>query len=169
MSCQVLFHELRRSDPDNEYASPWKLHVLCKNACSNGEIRLAAVLAEASDIAWDIICFSETRAADADMMLDGGHGYICCNCSLKYAGVAILVHSRHKDNIKTVASVSGRLLYVDIAIQNSCRFIAVYFPHAGYPNEELEDMYKKLRTCLTDADRIGVRCIVGATSLLHYM
>ena len=125
-------------------------------------MRLTAVLAETSDIAWDIICFSETRAADADATLAGGHRLICCSDSLKHAGVAVLVPLRHSEDIKAVVTVSGRLIYIDVIVQNSIwRFVAVYFSHAGYPRKDFEDLCKPLRICLADADLKGIRCIVG--------
>ena len=77
------------------------LWVLCKNACLNGDIRLAGLLAESADVQWDIMCFSETRVVDSDVMLDGGHRLICNRGNLPFAGVAVMVHVRLVENMST--------------------------------------------------------------------
>ena len=138
------------------------LWVLCKNARLNGDIRLAGLLAESADVQWDIMCFSETRAVDADVILDAGHRLICNRGNLPFAGVAILVHARLVENIHTWTAVSGRLLYVDMNIHGShYRIVSIYVPHAGYPNSALEECYEDLRKVLVDTDCVGRKVAVG--------
>ena len=106
-------------EPALSYVAPQRLHILCKNARLNGEARLAAVLAEVSETAWDIILFSETRAPDSDINLAGGHRLICSRGELKYAGAAIL-RPGHSLSLSNAVSVSSRILFAGIVIQNSC-------------------------------------------------
>ena len=49
---------------------------------------------EATDISWDVICLSETRAADGEFLLEGGHILFCGRGDSIYAGAAILIHKR---------------------------------------------------------------------------
>ena len=60
------------------------------------------VLAEVSELQWDIICFSETRAVSNDVTLMGGHRLITQLGKNKYGGVAVLIHERYADSIATI-------------------------------------------------------------------
>ena len=107
--------------------------VLCKNARIHGEARIAQVLVEVSDLQWDVVCFSETRAWSNDSILDGGHRLICSCKYSKCVGVAILVHKKWTKSIVKVEQISDRVMYVDIAMEHIVvRVVATYFPHVGY-------------------------------------
>ena len=141
---------------------PGNFRVLCKNARLNGDIPLTTLLNEISTFAWDIICFSETHLEDSDIELIGGHRLISYRGELKYAGVAILIHAKHVDKIKRIIPVYGRLLSIDILLQNELwRVLAVYFPHAGYPKADLKKMSNELRKNLKDAGRSNMKCIIA--------
>ena len=73
---------------------------MCKNGSINGDMKLAQLLAELAEFSWDFLCIGETRAADADFPVDGGHRLMCSRGEFKYSGVAILVHYRWIDQIK---------------------------------------------------------------------
>ena len=55
---------------------------LCKNARINYEIVVAQMLAECAEVQWDVICFSETRAKDEDVILEAGHRLYCSRGSI---------------------------------------------------------------------------------------
>ena len=49
---------------------------------------LAQMLAECAEVQWDVICFSETRAPDNDVILEGGHRLFSGRGDSQYAGAA---------------------------------------------------------------------------------
>lgn len=120
------------------------------------------MLAECADAQWDIICFSETRAVDNDVILEGGHPLFSGRGDSLYAGAAILIHEKWESSIVHIKRVSDRMVLTDIRI-GTCtyRFIAVYFPHAGYALEEFETCIDNLRTNVLMGQRLGMKCMVG--------
>ena len=67
------------------------LLVYCKNARINTAERLVNVLGELDNLCWDVICFSETRAAKSDILLAGGSRLITGRADSKHLGVAVLL------------------------------------------------------------------------------
>ena len=67
--------------------------MFAKNARINSLQRIDIWLEEFSDISWDIVLFSEIRAASATVILDGGHKLYTAhgNVSEQASGVGILV------------------------------------------------------------------------------
>ena len=116
------------------------VHVYTKNARLHNDERLAEVLAEVSSMQWDVIIFSETRSSHDIIALDDGvQSHICFGIGTKTiaAGVAILMHARHKKWAKRNVVLSERVLYVDVQIgKNKIRIIAAYAPHAGYSEQD---------------------------------
>ena len=114
------------------------------------------------DIDWDIVLFSETRAASVDQFLDGGHRLIAHLDTELHTGVAILVHRRHCRNRLRVHRISTRLMAIDISFgKSTIRFMAVYLPHAGYALDALERHYVDLTALVHDAYRHRMRVIIG--------
>ena len=63
--------------------------VLSKNARINSNERIVQVLAELETVEWDVVLFSETRAAQSKVTLDGGHVLHTNITGNPYAGVGI--------------------------------------------------------------------------------
>ena len=59
----------------------------------NSEIRLAELLADAANVSWSVIRFSETRAGASDTLLEGGHRLICSRGDTYFVGVAVLIRA----------------------------------------------------------------------------
>ena len=55
---------------------------------------MAQVFQEIAEVQWDVVCFSETRAADNDVILEGGHRLFCGRGFSIYAGATVLIHRR---------------------------------------------------------------------------
>ena len=71
--------------------------------------KLLQVLAELQDVLWDVILFSETRAASGILTLDGDHVLYTHIDDNAFAGVGILLHAKHiRKNIQ-VHAISGRV------------------------------------------------------------
>ena len=105
--------------------------MFAKNAPINSDVRLALLLAELSSLSWDFLCISETRAADADFLLDGGHRMVCSRGEFNYSGAAILIHAKRVDQVIIYKAVSDRIIFVDTLLHSKrYRIISVYMPHA---------------------------------------
>ena len=120
------------------------------------------MVTELTDIQWDILFLSETRAPDDDKLVTGGHRLLTSNGGENHEGVALMIHSRWTSNILHVGRVSGRVMYADICIGlHIYRFIGVYLPHSGYSFQEFENAVMSMRGLLEDGMRLGYKCITG--------
>ena len=138
------------------------MHVFCKNARLNGPAKLAELISELDVITWDIVFFSETRAASEVMNLDDGHRLYLFRTESVSAGVGILLHKRLVPHVQAVKYISDRILRVDVQIGKT-RFAccAIYVPHAGYPAAYLDEVYEQILQTLTVARRSGCRILLG--------
>ena len=115
-----------------------------------------------SEIQWDVVCLFETRAADGNYIVRGGHRLFCGSDEFIYAGVAILVHSRWASSIIQFHKISDRLVFVDLLLHESkYRVIAIYVPHAGYQQIWFDECFDHLRTTVLEAQRKGMECMIG--------
>ena len=119
-------------------------------------------MAETSDLSWDLVCLSETRAADADFLLEGGHRLFCSRGSFTHSGVAVLIHARWADKVIHCCAVSDRITYVDLLLHDrKYRVVSVYVPHAGYPPSAFETCMDSLRSTVLQASKLGYIPLVG--------
>ena len=136
--------------------------LVCKNARICNEVFLAQMLMEASEIRWGVICLSETRAADGEYIVEGGHCLFCGRGESYYAGAAILIHKRWVHSITACVQVSDRIVYIDLVVfGKTYRIIAVYVPHQGYPLEDFTFCFDHLRETVLDAHKKGIQCMMG--------
>ena len=84
--------------------------MLAKNARINTDDKIVQVLAELECHPWDVIFFSETRAATNKLILDGGHALYKNLTDNDYAGVGILLHTKHVKQNNSIHNVSGRVI-----------------------------------------------------------
>ena len=69
------------------------------------EDRLAELMGELCDLDWDFVLLSETRRGGQQCKLIDGHMLFPSSQNTTAAGVAVLVHSRHRQSVKRVCSV----------------------------------------------------------------
>ena len=114
------------------------------------------MLVEVSSKPWDVILFSETRAASGKQVLEGGHVLYTQIGTNKLAGVGILLHSKHVKKSNCVRMVSDRVLGLDLVV-NGVRItvVAVYVPHCGYSIQCFDNTYEQLRCILQQASSMG--------------
>ena len=83
-----------------------------------------------------------------------GHMFCGAGGSEGSNGVAILIHKRWTAGFKAFQAINDRLCIVDCKISGyPCRLISVYFPHAGYEDEEVEGLYFDINTAIDAARR----------------
>ena len=106
--------------------------------------------------------FSEIRTTTAISTLDGNHKLYTSLGSIPSTRIGILLHARHYEYILDHHNVSDRVLALDVQFgKRIMRFIAVYIPHAGYTNDELEDTYDSLCYITSSAIDRGYEIIIG--------
>ena len=99
------------------------------------------MLCELSELAWDAVLFSETRACTAGSMLVGGHRLISRK-GTSYRGVAILLHARLATHIVAKKEFGDRVLAVRVKTPDlKFTIISTYVPHLGHGHEALDDTY----------------------------
>ena len=90
---------------------------------------------------------SARDAPHCDSVLEGGHRLICSRGEFKYAGVAILIHSRWAHMISRCRRVSHWVLSLDLQMYNyNYRIIRLYVPHAGYSVAAFDECFDDIRT-----------------------
>ena len=87
--------------------------IYSKNARIHTPARLQDMLGELSELAWDAVCFNETRACTADSTLVGGHRLIS-HKGRSYGGVAILLHARLATHMVAKQEFGDRVLAVRV-------------------------------------------------------
>ena len=106
-----------------------EFRVFAKNAFICNKRKLNELLGEFHELEWDIICFSETRAASDEKLLEKRHRLFTCSDENRFAGVGILVNCKLVDKIKAFHEVNGRLCGIDMMFGNlKFRILAVYMP-----------------------------------------
>ena len=111
---------------------------------------------------WDIVCFCETRAPTADVLLDGGHRLIASLGDSRHLGVAVLLHQRHADAVSRIQLSSGRMMSIDLNVNEvNFRVVAAYAPHCGYGAVSLEEFYTGLHEVIDCAKKPGTHVVVG--------
>ena len=120
-----------------------------KNARLHSDVKLTELLGEMQSLndSWDVVLFSETRRSAEITILSGGHRLYSSHQQTSCAGVAVLVHARNCGNIQLVATINERLMYVDVQPSSkTIRLIAVYMPHAGYPQNDVHRPASRIRS-----------------------
>ena len=146
------------------------LNIFCKNARLTKDEHIVQLLGELDTVEWDIVFFSETRATEQDLTVDGGHRLILYREEYLAAGVGILIHRRHACTITQKLTICDRILAVDVSIGGKfCRCIAVYCPHAGFEMKYLDEVYEKLEIVCKEAEEAGKRLLIGGdfNTVLH--
>ena len=82
---------------------------------------------------WAVISFSETRAPEADFILDGGHRLISGRGDSRHLGVAVLLHCHLADQVSRIHISSDRVIIIDLTAHGvDFRIVSIYAPHCGY-------------------------------------
>ena len=157
------------------------MRVYCKNAYLGNDTRIYTLLEEIKDIQWDIICFSEARAPDGDIILTGGHRLITTLGEDIHAGVGILIHASLSACVLDIGTISSRVMFVDMKFNSSVkvdgpmrgesnfiegrsiifRFVSVYMPHGGYPLADFETCLQSIDDTIHSGQSRGRKCIIG--------
>ena len=79
-------------------------------------------------------------------------------------GVGILLHKRLTKRVKRFLVLSPRVAALDVEVTEKLvlRIISAYFPHCGYPDNAVDEMYTQLESLIAEAKAAGYTIIIGA-------
>ena len=132
------------------------------------DARLEELTEEANAVSWDVILVNETWREEAEELVEpeSGHIWMGSGGTKGKHGVGILLHRRWKNKItwKAVCSRVGAL-WMSVG-STKLAIIVVYMPHCGYPDPQVEAIYRKLDVAVKEARDAG-RCIVIGGDLMR--
>ena len=103
---------------------------------------------------WDILVLNETWRLDGFEMFATDEGHLFCNagCEAGRRGVGFLVHKRWTKWLKGFTPVSERVACLTLQKQKmKIKIVGVYFPHSGYPDDTVQELYDKLECILYES------------------
>ena len=113
---------------------------------------------------WDILVLNETWRLDGFEMVATNEGHLFCNagCEAGRRGVGFLVHKRWTKWLKSFTPVNERVACITLQRQKlKLQLIGVYFPHSGYPDSDVQQLYDTLE-CLLHESRTNRQHVVIA-------
>ena len=113
---------------------------------------------------WDVLILNETWRLDAFEMFATNEGHLFCNagCEAGRRGVGFLVHKRWIKWLKSFTPVNERLACLSLQKQRlKINIVGVYFPHSGYPDDTVQEIYDKLE-CILHESRTNRQHVVIA-------
>jgi len=111
-----------------------------------------------------VIIISETWREESSEFFEttGGHLFLGSGGFSHKWGVAFLLHKRHAKSVKNFRAISERLACVSVTInQMRFRFVAAYFPHGGYGDAQVQQIYTTLSGLRKEAGKKQERFVVG--------
>lgn len=108
---------------------------------------------ELKKVHWDILGISEIRKKGEQQFLlkSGNMYYHRCNENSSVGGVGLLIHKRHVQNIIQISSVSPRVCYVILKLNQryNIKIIQAYAPTSQHPDEDIESFYDDVNQAMS--------------------
>ena len=104
-----------------------------------------------TSLCWDVLFLSETWRDDREEIweTDEGHMFLGSGWGGARRGVAIMIHSRHRNGFKQFKAINERLCAVDLHFDgNRVRLISVYMPDSSYDDADVEAIYILIDTLI---------------------
>ena len=80
----------------------------------------------------------------------------------QFAGVGILLHSKHVKKSNRVQVFSGRVLALDMCLHGrKIRVVAIYLPHCGSDVQVFDETYDQIRCAVDQGKRSNRKIILG--------
>jgi exonuclease III len=140
------------------------LDIIGKNVQSlQTELREEEFMAELRTIKWDVVLLNETWREKKQERWRTEDGHIFCGAGGKKGeqGVAILLHHRWANGFHTFHAISERICAIDVNMDgNLLRYIAIYMPHGGQDDADVEGVYSELGDLVCGARRVNRICIL---------
>ena len=127
--------------------------------------RITELLGELDGLQWDAVTLNETMRTTKQeyWVTNGGHVFMASGFHAHTRGVAILINKKWTNSIKKFHPVSERIAIVDLKHkQIQLRIVSAYFPHSGYGDEDVQEMYDTLSELIKEARDHKLRVVIGA-------
>eukprot|EP00973_Karenia_brevis_P051077 7092683-Karenia_brevis.AAC.2 len=115
------------------------------------------MLTELENIRWDAILVNETwRTIKKELWVtQSKHVFAGSGFETNTRGVAILLHRLWTKQIEKFEAINERLAYIDVCntIVPRLRLITAYFPHSGYADFHVQQLY----TAIENVKQEGAR------------
>ena len=129
------------------------LHKNARSLCSDDHID--ELLTELQHTTWDIIAINETwRTHRRELWTtkDEHHLFAGSGYDTATRGVAFLVHKSLASNVYNFNAINERIAYLDIKVRTwKFRIVTAYFPHSGYSDACVQNVYDTLSTITEEA------------------
>ena len=113
---------------------------------------------------WDILVLTETwRLEEFEMFTtNDGHLFANAGCTAGRRGVGFLIHRKWVKSMRKFTPISERVACITLH-RNKFRIniLGVYFPHCGYSDESVQQMYNILEGILRETKRTEHLVIAG--------
>ena len=134
------------------------LRIIAKNARGlKTDERIQELLTELESIQhWDIIMLSETWRIDAFEMFATNEGHLFANagCEAGRRGVGFLINKRWVKWMKSFDPINERVASITLKKHKiTIKVVGVYFPHCGYPDEAVQQVYDILENILRETNK----------------
>ena len=140
------------------------MHIFGKNVQSlQTESRTEELFEELQLLSWDIVLLSETwrEASHERWRTEEGHLFLGSGGKKGEKGVGVIVNRKWTQGLQKFRSVNERICYIDINIMSRrFKFIAVYMPHGGCDDDDVDGTYVLLDDVVTQSRREQRTCIL---------
>ena len=105
---------------------------------------------------WDIIVLTETwrKSTNEFFKTQNGNIFMNCGCEEGRRGVGFLVHKKWSVFIQDFMPLNERVSYLVMKMKHKqLLVVGTYFPHSGYPDHAVEEVYDTISTILEQGKR----------------
>lgn len=140
------------------------LRFILKNVMSlQCQAREEELFEELSTIEWDITFLNETWQPEKEELWRSAEGHLFCGSggAPGHCGVALILNEKCKARLRAFQAGSERLCAADVDMSGKrFRFICAYFPHAGYPDAAVEELYSQMTALCEKVRSLGRKLVI---------
>ena len=117
---------------------------------------------ELSHTEWDLVVFTETWRQEVDEIIktEQNHNWFGCGGTRGQNGVGFFLHSKH--SYDKFVCISDRVAFLDVKLGDTrFRFIAVYMPHSGYAEQNVDFVYTQLEEIIYQSRQKNFQTILA--------
>ena len=156
--------------------------ILSKNTRGLNDDRLEELHEELGQVKnWDVLVLSETwrKPKNELFKLHSGHTFMNCGCDAGRRGVGFVLHKRWAGWLKSFEPINERVACLTLQkYRFKIKIVGVYFPHCGYPDDAVQQIYDILQNILETKRRehlviagdfnaeIGIRQVIDNQKLI---
>jgi endonuclease/exonuclease/phosphatase family metal-dependent hydrolase len=113
---------------------------------------------------WDVMVLTETWRKPKNEYFEtiDGNIFMNCGCDAARRGVGFLVHRKWSSFIQEFVPLNERVSYLRLKVgRKTFVVIGAYFPHTGYPDHDVEEMYATISSILEQCKQKKELVLIG--------